>query len=156
MEVGEGGDGPEAKRRKAFTKRETLQKLEELGNNVSLAVSEMVSDLSPFDVNDENVGAFEERNDKLDKVASSLTRKIYRLKEEVKARRITETIIFLTKISSPVLSTVCFNLPKKNLIIFRKLSPSQSIRAHMPRPQRPTSKFSFQKRKMNFRLWPFI
>ena len=51
MEVGEGGDGPEAKRRKAFTKRETLQKLEELGNNVSLAVSEMVSDLSPFDVN---------------------------------------------------------------------------------------------------------
>ena len=87
MELGEGGDGPEAKRRKAFTKRETLQKLEELGNNVSLAVSEMVSDLSPFDVNDENVGAFEERIDKLDKVASSLTRKIYRLKEEVKAKK---------------------------------------------------------------------
>ena len=46
MDLGEDGDGPEAKRRKAFTKRETLQKLEELGNNVSKAVSEMVSDLS--------------------------------------------------------------------------------------------------------------
>ena len=53
MDFGEGGDGPEAKRRKAFTKRETLQKLEELGDNVSKAVSEMVSDLSPFDVNGE-------------------------------------------------------------------------------------------------------
>ena len=55
MDLGEGGDGPEAKRRKAFTKRETLQRLEELGDNVSKAVNEMVSDLSPFDVNDENV-----------------------------------------------------------------------------------------------------
>ena len=54
MDLGEDGDGPEAKRRKAFTKRETLQKLEELGNNVSKAVSEMVSDLSPFVVNGEN------------------------------------------------------------------------------------------------------
>ena len=87
MEIGEAGDGPEAKRRKSFTKRETLQKLDELGNNVSMAVSEMVSDLSPFDVNDENVNAFEDRIDKLDQVASSLTRKIYRLKEEVKAKK---------------------------------------------------------------------
>ena len=54
MDLGEDGDGPEAKRRKAFTKRETLQKLEELGNNVSKAISEMVSDHSPFDVNGEN------------------------------------------------------------------------------------------------------
>ena len=53
MDFGEGGDGPEIKRRKAFTKRETLQRLEELGDNVSKAVSEMVSDLSPFDVNGE-------------------------------------------------------------------------------------------------------
>ena len=53
MDFGEGGDGPEAKRRKAFTKRETLKRLEELGDNVSKAVSEMVSDLSPFDVNGE-------------------------------------------------------------------------------------------------------
>ena len=41
MDFGEGGDGPEAKRRKAFTKRETLQRLEELGDNVSKAVSEI-------------------------------------------------------------------------------------------------------------------
>ena len=80
-------DGPEPKRRKAFSKRETLQKLEELGENVSKAVSEMVSDLSPFDVNDENVTAYEDRIKKLDKVASSLTSKIYRLKNDVKAKK---------------------------------------------------------------------
>ena len=87
MDLGEGGDGSEAKRRKAFTKRETLQKLEELGNNVSKAVSEMVSDLSPFEVNGENVTAYEENIEKLDKVASSLTSKIYRLKTDVKAKK---------------------------------------------------------------------
>ena len=62
MDLGEGGDGPEAKRRKAFTKRETLQKLEELGDNVSKAVSEMVSDLSPFDVNGDK-GHFAQKHD---------------------------------------------------------------------------------------------
>ena len=87
MDLGEGGDGPEAKRRNAFTKRETLQKLEELGDNVSKAVSEMVSDLSPFDVNGENVTVYEDHIEKLDKVASSLTSKIYRLKSDVKAQK---------------------------------------------------------------------
>ena len=87
MDIGEGGDGPEAKRRKAFTKRETLQRLEELGDNVSKAVSEMVSDLSPFDVNGENVTAYEDNIEKLDKVAGSLTSKIYRLKSDVKAQK---------------------------------------------------------------------
>ena len=80
-------DGPEPKRRKAFSKRETLQKLEELGDNVSKAVSEMVSDLSPFDVNGENVTDYEDHIEKLDKVASSLTSKIYRLKKDVKAQK---------------------------------------------------------------------
>ena len=75
------GEGPETKRRKAFTKKETLLRLEELEDNVSKAVGvyfamllnyflaasllihlslnvsscsvgEMVSDLSPFDVTD--------------------------------------------------------------------------------------------------------
>ena len=83
MDFGEGGDGPEIKRRKAFTKRETLQRLD----NVSKAVSEMVSDLSPFDVNGENVTDYENHIEKLDKVASSLTSKIYRLKSDVKAQK---------------------------------------------------------------------
>ena len=87
MDLGEGGDGPEAKRRKAFTKRETLQRLEELGDNVTKAVSEMVSDLSPFDVNSENLTAYDEQIEKIDKVASSLTSKIYRLKNDVKSQK---------------------------------------------------------------------
>ena len=83
----EEGDGPEAKRRKEFSKRETLQKLEELGDNVQKAASEMVSDLSPFDVNDQNVEAYDERIEKLDKVATCLAAKIYKLKADVKKRK---------------------------------------------------------------------
>ena len=40
MDLRKGGDGPKARRRKAITERETLQKL------VSRAVSEIVSDLT--------------------------------------------------------------------------------------------------------------
>ena len=83
METEEGNE-PEAKRRKSFSKRETLQKLEELGDNVQKAASEMVSDLSPFDVNDTNVEAYEEKIEKLDKISKSLAAKIYRLKDDVK------------------------------------------------------------------------
>ena len=80
----EEGNEPEAKRRKSFSKRETLQKLEELGDNVQKAASEMVSDLSPFDVNDTNVELYEERIEKLEKISKSLAAKIYRLKDDVK------------------------------------------------------------------------
>ena len=83
METEEGNE-PEAKRRKSFSKRETLQKLEELGDNVQKAASEMVSDLSPFDVNDTNVELYEERIEKLEKISKSLAAKIYRLKDDVK------------------------------------------------------------------------
>ena len=80
----EEGNGPEAKRRKSFSKRETLQQLEELGDNVQRAASEMVSDLSPFDVNDTNVEAYEDRIEKLARVTKALSAKIYRLKDDVK------------------------------------------------------------------------
>ena len=41
-----------------------MQKHEELGDNVQKAATEMVSDLSPFDVNDTNVEAYEEKIEK--------------------------------------------------------------------------------------------
>ena len=78
---------PEAKRRKAFTKRETLDKLKECEDNVNKVVEVMVSDLSPFDVTDENVTGLEERIDRLGKVTASLTKKVYRLRQEVKAKK---------------------------------------------------------------------
>ena len=39
----EGGGGPDAKRRRAFTRRETLEKLKELEGNVTAAVGDCFS-----------------------------------------------------------------------------------------------------------------
>ena len=38
-------DEPDVKRRKSFSKREIVQKLEEFGNNVQRAANEIVSEL---------------------------------------------------------------------------------------------------------------
>ena len=65
-----------------------MQKHEELGDNVQKAATEMVSDLSPFDVNDTNVEAYEEKIEKHEIVSYSLAMKIYRLKNDVKARKL--------------------------------------------------------------------
>ena len=96
----EDGNEPEAKRRKSFSKRETLQKLEELGDNVQKAASEMVSELSPFDVNDTDVEAYEEKIEKLEKISKSLAAKIYRLKDDIKkAKKFRKTPEVLTLIN---------------------------------------------------------
>ena len=101
MMAEEGDGGGPAKRRRAFTRRETLEKLEELEGNVAAVVGEidfglwlnfthifhlgaMVSDLTPFD---ENVIDYEVRIEKLASVNNSLQNKIYRLKKDVKDRK---------------------------------------------------------------------
>ena len=47
----------------------------------------MVSDLTPFDMSDEEVTLCEDRVERLEKVSSALYRRIYRLKEEVKVKK---------------------------------------------------------------------
>ena len=54
-------DEPDVKRRKSFSKREIVQKLEEFGNNVQRAANEIVSDLTPFHVTDPNLEDHEEK-----------------------------------------------------------------------------------------------
>ena len=54
-------EGPEAKRQKCYTKSEVLEKLKECGDCVGKVIQEIVSDQTPFDVNDESVTAFEDR-----------------------------------------------------------------------------------------------
>ena len=65
-----------------------MQKHEELGDNVQKAATEMVSDQSPFDVNDTNVEAYEEKIEKHEIVSYFLAMKIYRLKNDVNARKL--------------------------------------------------------------------
>ena len=47
----------------------------------------MVSDLTPFDMSDEDVLVCEDKVEGLERVRTALERRIYRLKEEVKARK---------------------------------------------------------------------
>ena len=80
-------ESPEPKRKKFYTKKEALEKLDNCEQNVSKAVSEMVADLSPFDVTDDNITSFEDRLDRLEKVSASLTAKVYKLKKDISARK---------------------------------------------------------------------
>ena len=74
-------------RKKRFTKSEVMLKLKQNDDNVAKAVEEIVTDLSPFDVEDESVILLEDRVQRLSKVSMSLTKKLYRLKKEVKDRK---------------------------------------------------------------------
>ena len=82
-----GDYGPEFKRKKTFSKKEALEKLKEYEDNVSKTVEMMLTELSPFDVTDEDVINFEDRVERLGKVSSSLSSKIYRLKQDIKAKK---------------------------------------------------------------------
>ena len=78
---------PEAKRKKVISKQEALDILEKCENSFSKAVNEMISDLCPFDISDEEETAVENRLERLEKVANSLKSKIFRLKQDVKKRK---------------------------------------------------------------------
>ena len=80
-------DEPDVKRRKSFSKREIVQKLEEFGNNVQRAANEIVSDLTPFDVTDPNLEDHEEKLEKIESVVKSLAAKMYKLRNDLKSRK---------------------------------------------------------------------
>ena len=82
-----GDYGPEVKRKKTFSKKEALEKLKKCEDNVAKTVEMMLTELSPFDVTDEDVINFEDRVERLGKVSSSLSSKIYRLKQDIKAKK---------------------------------------------------------------------
>ena len=67
---------PEAKRKKQFNKNEVLTKLEENENYVKRAKKNVVMELSPFDITDENVALLEDRLDKIEQVSKSFTAKV--------------------------------------------------------------------------------
>ena len=56
-------------------------------SHTSVFQGAMVSDLTPFDITDENLTDYEQRVEKLATVSSSLQNKIYRLKKDVKDRK---------------------------------------------------------------------
>ena len=75
--------GPETKRKKYFTRNEIISKLTANENDVKKVVSEIVEELSPFDIKDEDAMLFEDRLDRLEKVSKNLISKVYKLKNKV-------------------------------------------------------------------------
>ena len=56
-----------AKRKKELTGNEILEKLEENESDVSKAVRDMLEELCPFDINDDEVLKIEDRLERVDK-----------------------------------------------------------------------------------------
>ena len=77
--------GPETKRKKYFTRNEIISKLTE--NDVKKVVSEIVEELSPFGIKDEDAMLLEDRLDRLEKVSKNLLSKVYKLKNKVKEKK---------------------------------------------------------------------
>ena len=48
-----------SKRKKSYSRREILEKLEECENDVKRAVDDIIADISPFDMSDINMDDFE-------------------------------------------------------------------------------------------------
>ena len=93
MEPEDGG--PEAKRKKSYSRREILEKLEECENDVKRAVGEIVADISPNDMSDINMDDFEIKVEKLEQVSKNLATKVYKLKKSVQLRKFRHNPEFL-------------------------------------------------------------
>ena len=90
------------KRKKYFTRSEILTKLKSNESDVQRVVSEMIEELCPFDVNDEDALAIEDRLERLEKVSRNLQTKVYKLKLKLKDRKFRYKPEFLeeTEVSS--------------------------------------------------------
>ena len=91
----EDGGGPDAKRKKSYSRREILEKLEECENDVKRAVDDIIADISPFDMSDINMDDFEIKVEKLEQVSKNLATKVYKLKKSVQLRKFRHNPEFL-------------------------------------------------------------
>ena len=80
-------DEPCAKRKKQLSGREIIDKLNSNENDVKKVVEEMLEDLCPFDVNDEDALQIEDRVERLEKVGKLLMARVYKLRKEVREKK---------------------------------------------------------------------
>ena len=81
------GDEPSAKRKKHMSGKEIIEKLESNENDVKKAVAEIIEELCPFDVDDQDALQIEDRLERLDRVNKLLEKKVYKLRKDVKERK---------------------------------------------------------------------
>ena len=83
----EENGSPKAKRKKELTGNEILAKLKKNENDVSKAVREMIEELCPFDINDEEALNIEDRLERCEKVANLLGKRVRKLQQQMKERK---------------------------------------------------------------------
>ena len=77
-------DAPGAKRKKAVTGHEVLAMLKDHENDVAKVANEMLEELCPFDLNDQDALLIEDRIERVAKVSNLLQKRVRRLAKKVK------------------------------------------------------------------------
>ena len=80
-------EAPKAKRKKELTRNEIISKLKANEEDVSKAVEEMMEELCPFDINDEDALKIEGRVERYQKTKHLLEIKLWKLKKQIKERK---------------------------------------------------------------------
>ena len=83
----EENGSPKAKRKKELTRNEILLKLKANEEDVSKAVEELMEELCPFDINDEEALKIEGRVERFQKTSRLLEIKLWKLKKVIKERK---------------------------------------------------------------------
>ena len=99
-------DEPSAKRKKQMSRREVIAKLDSNLDDVKKAVGEIIEELSPFDVDDEDAMKIEDRVERLARVSKLFEKRVYKLRQDVKENkfrhkpeRLEETMISCSQFS---------------------------------------------------------
>ena len=80
-------EAPEPKRKKELTGNEIIGKLKANENDVSKAVQEVMEDLCPFDINDQDALKIEGRVERLQKTSRLIEMRLWKLKKQIKERK---------------------------------------------------------------------
>ena len=83
----EENGSPKAKRKKELTRNEILLKLKANEEDVSKAVEELMEELCPFDINDEEALKIEGRVERLQKTSRLIEMRLWKLKKQIKERK---------------------------------------------------------------------
>ena len=80
-------EAPKPKRKKELTGNEIIGKLKANDNDVSKAVQEVIEELCPFDITDEEALKIEGRVERLQKTNRLLEMKLWKVKQQIKERK---------------------------------------------------------------------
>ena len=126
------------KRKKLYTRSDILLKLDEHENNVKSAAEAIGEELCPFDVNDEEAMAIEDRYARLEATTTKLYKKISKVRKDLKDRRYR---FQPEKMEETIISTSQYSLLQSN--------ESQSLGGSQVQPQEAARPSAYKLQPLN-------